>query len=135
MNEELDALSSNNTWDLVPRPLHTNIVGSKWIFRVKYLADDIVDRLRARLVAKGYSQLPGLDFHDTFSLVIKASTVCLVLSLAVSSHWPLHQLDVKNALLNGLLNETVYMEQPQGYADPRFPHHVCKLKWALYGLK
>ena len=65
MNEELDALSSNNTWDLVPRPLHTNIVGSKWIFRVKYLADDTVDRLKARLVAKGYSQLPGLDFHDT----------------------------------------------------------------------
>ena len=79
MNEELDALSSNDTWDLVPRPLHTNIVGSKWIFRVKYLADGTVDRLKARLVAKGYSQLPGLDFHDTFSPVVKASTVRLQL--------------------------------------------------------
>ena len=95
MNEEPDALSSNDIWDLFPRPLHTNIVGLKWIFRVKYLTDGTVDRLKAPLVAKGYFQLPGLDFHDTFNPVVKASTVRLVLSLAVSSHWPLHQLDVK----------------------------------------
>jgi hypothetical protein len=71
---------------LVPHPPHTNIVGSKWVFRVKYLVDGILDHLKARLVAKGYSQLPSLDFHDTFSLVVKASTICLVMSFTVSYH-------------------------------------------------
>jgi len=86
MDEELDALSSNDTWVLVPHPPYTNIVGSKWVFRVKYLVDGILDHLKAHLVAKGYSQLPSLDFHDTFSLVVKASTICLVMSFAVSYH-------------------------------------------------
>ena len=84
--QELDALSSNDKWVLVLHPPHTNIVGSKWVFHVKYLVDGIVDHLKARLVAKDYSQLPGLDFHDTFSPVIKSFTVCLVISLAVSYH-------------------------------------------------
>ena len=72
---------------------------------------------------------------DTFSPIVKASTVRVVLSLAMSHKWPLRQLDVKNAFLNGILHETVYMEQPSGYVDPRHPLHVCKLKKALYGLK
>ena len=118
MDEELDALSSNDTWVLVPHPSCTNIVESKWVLRVKYLADDTVDHLKACLVAKSYSQLPSLDFHDTFSPVVKASTVRLVISPAMSYQWPLHQLDVKNAFLSGLLTKIVYMEQPPGYADP-----------------
>ena len=135
MDEEMKALHTNDTWDLVPRPSNTNIVGSKWVFRTKFLSDGSIERFKARLVAKGYTQLPGLDYTDTFSPVVKASTVRVVLSLAVSHKWPIRQLDVKNAFLNGILHETVYMEQPPGYVDPCHPLHVCKLKKALYGLK
>ncbi|GJV28059.1 retrovirus-related pol polyprotein from transposon RE1 [Tanacetum coccineum] len=83
----------------------------------------------------GFTQIPGLDYSHTFSPVVKASTVRIVLSLAVLHRWRLHQLDVKNAFLHGHLNETVYMEQPPGFIDPQFPNHVCKLSKALYGLK
>jgi len=135
MDEELNALRENCTWDLVPQPPKTNIVGSKWVFRMKYQSDGSIDRLKARLVAKGYTQLPGLDYTDTFSPVVKASTVRVVLSLAITHGWPLCQLDVKNAFLHGILQEHVCMEQSPGYVDPRFPQHVCKLKKALYGIK
>ncbi|RVW54772.1 Retrovirus-related Pol polyprotein from transposon RE1 [Vitis vinifera] len=135
MDDEIKVLQTNHTWDLVPRPSNTNIVGSKWVFRTKFLSDGSIERFKARLVAKGYTQLPGLDYKDTFSPVVKASTVRVVLSLVVSHKWPLCQLDVKNAFLNGILHETVYMEQPPGYVDPRHPLHVCKLKKALYDLK
>ena len=131
----LRILQSNRIWILVPRLANTNIVGSKWVFRTKYLSDGSIERLKARLVVKGYTQVPGLDYTDTFSPVIKATTVRVVLSLVVTNKWPLRQLDVKNVFLNGHLTEHVYMEQPPGYIDSRFPNHVCQLKEALYGLK
>ncbi|RVX17038.1 Retrovirus-related Pol polyprotein from transposon RE1 [Vitis vinifera] len=120
---------------LVPRPADTNIVGSKWVFRTKYLPDGSIERLKARLVTKGYTQVPSLDYTDTSSPVIKATTIHVVLSLVVTNKWPIRQLDVKNAFLNGTLTENVYMEQPLGYIDPRYPNHVYQLKKALYGLK
>ncbi|GKC18112.1 retrovirus-related pol polyprotein from transposon TNT 1-94, partial [Tanacetum coccineum] len=125
----------NQTWTLVPGPHSTNIVGSKWVYRFKYKSDGTVDRYKARLVAQGYTQIPGLDYCHTFSPVVKASTVRIVLSLAVLQKWKLHQLDVKNTFLNGNLNETVFMEQPPGFISHEFPNHVCKLSKALYGLK
>eukprot|EP00253_Pinus_taeda_P016610 PITA_16610 len=79
--------------------------------------------------------VPSLDYTDSVSPIIKATTVCVVLSLAVTNKWPLRQLDVKNAFLNGILSEHVYMEQPLGYIYPCFPNHVCLLKKAPYGLK
>lgn len=135
MDVEICALRQNWTWDLVPRPPGINIVGSKWVFCTKYLSDGFVDRQKARLVALGFTQIPGFDFSHTFSPVVKASTVRVVLSLAVTRNWSLHQLDVKNAFLNGVLSKPVYMEQPLGYTDPHFPRHVCRLKKALYDLK
>ncbi|KAJ0836346.1 putative RNA-directed DNA polymerase [Helianthus annuus] len=135
MQEEIKALQRNNTWSLVPRPASANIVGSKWVFRTKYHSDGSIDRHKARLVAQGFTQIPGIDFSHTFSPVVKASTVRVVLSLAVINKWPLHQLDVNNAFLNGSLAETVYMEQPPGFIDSSFPDYVCKLSKALYGLK
>ena len=135
MDDEMKALQINHTWDLVPRPSNANIVGSKWVFRTKFLSDGSIELFKACLVAKGYTQLPGLDYTDTFIPVVKASTFRVVLSLAVYHKWPLRQLDVKNAFLNGILHETVYMEQPLGYVDLRHPLHVCKLKKALYVLK
>ena len=88
------------------------------MFRIKYFSDGFIERLKARLVAKCYTQVPSLDHTNTLSLVIKAITVRVVLSLIVTNRWPLRQLDVKNAFLNGTLTENVYMEQPPEYIDP-----------------
>lgn len=84
---------------------------------------------------QGFTYISGLDYTHTFSPVVKAATVRIVISLAVMHKWPLHQLDVNNAFLNGQLQDTVFMEQPPGFSDVRFPNHVCRLKKSLYGLK
>ena len=91
-----------------------NLVGCKWIFKLKYKSDGSVDRYKARLMAKGFYQQPGLDYGETFSPVIKPSTVRTVCSLAVSMGWSIRQLDVNNTFLQDFLTETVYMEQPSG---------------------
>lgn len=96
MQEGIDALHSNDTWELVPRPPDTNIVGLKWVFRMKFHVDGSIDRHKARLVSQGFTQIPGTDFHHTFSPVVKAATVRIVLAICVQRSWPLHQVDVKN---------------------------------------
>lgn len=135
MRSEMHALSRNATWSLVPRPPNTNVVGCRWLFRTKYLADGSIDRHKARLVAQGFSQVPGLDCSHTFSPVVKAATIRVVLTLAVINQWKLHQLDVNNAFLHGNLTDIVYMKQPPGFIDPRYPDHACKLHKAMYGLQ
>ncbi|PKA62506.1 Retrovirus-related Pol polyprotein from transposon TNT 1-94 [Apostasia shenzhenica] len=135
MSTEFDALVQNGTWELVPPNAAQNIVGCKWIFRIKRSPDGSIDRYKARLVAKGFHQRPGVDYHETFSPVVKPTTVRLVLSIAISRGWSLRQLDVNNAFLQGTLTEDVYMQQPQGFIDTDHPKHVCKLRKAIYGLK
>uniref|UniRef100_A0A2N9J9M1 Integrase catalytic domain-containing protein n=1 Tax=Fagus sylvatica TaxID=28930 RepID=A0A2N9J9M1_FAGSY len=135
MNEEFEALQHQGTWVLVPQPPSKNIVGCKWVYKLKYNSDGTIARYKARLVAKGFHQQYGVDFDETFSPVVKPPTVRLILSLAVSLDWSLRQLDVKNAFLHGTLKEEVYMTQPQGYVDPQHPSHVCKLIKSIYGLK
>ncbi|RVX14187.1 Retrovirus-related Pol polyprotein from transposon RE1 [Vitis vinifera] len=135
MQEEIKALIQNRTWDLVPRSPTTNIVGSKWVFKTKLKEDGTIDRYKARLVARGFSQIPGLDFGETFSPVIKHTTIRLIFSLAVTLGWKMRQLDVKNAFLHGVLKEEVFMEQPPGFINEDLPNHVCKLNRSLYGLK
>ncbi|GKV19028.1 hypothetical protein SLEP1_g29328 [Rubroshorea leprosula] len=136
MQEELAALYKNNTWTLVPPPsTNTNIVGSKWVFKTKLNSDGSVDRFKARLVARGFSQVSGVDFEETFSPVLKPTTLRLVIALATTLSWPLRQLDVKNAFLHGQLKEVVYMKQPPGFEDANHPGYVCKLNKSIYGLK
>lgn len=134
MQSEHQALLRNNTWHLVPPPKGKNIIGCKWVYKVKRKAHGTIDRYKDRLVAKGFKQWYGIDYEDTFSPVVKAATTHLVLSVAVSKGWSLRQLDVQNAFLHGILEE-VYMQQPPGYADKTHPNYVCKLDKALYGLK
>jgi histone deacetylase 1/2 len=94
MQSEFDALKANDTWTLVPRPPGVNIVTGKWVFRHKFKADGTLDRYKARWVLSGFTQRPGVDYDETFSPVVKPATVRVVLSLALSRSWPMHQLDV-----------------------------------------
>ena len=135
MDAEFEALQRQNTWVLVPPPSNRFPIGCKWIYRIKRNSDGTVARYKARLVAKGYDQAYGLDYSETFSPVVKQQTIRLVLSLAMHHQWQLHQLDVSNAFLHGELEEEIYMQQPPGYIDQRYPTHVCKLVKSLYGLK
>ncbi|GKB20592.1 ribonuclease H-like domain-containing protein [Tanacetum coccineum] len=103
------------------------MVRSMWLFKHKFHADGTLSRYKARLVANGSSQQLGVDFDETFSPVVKPATIRMVLSLAVSRKWPIHQLDVKNAFLNGDLSEIVYMHQPPGFVDARQGSQVAYL--------
>ncbi|KAD1865828.1 hypothetical protein E3N88_42185 [Mikania micrantha] len=135
MATEYSALMRNGTWSLVPRVPGANLVDCKWVYKLKRDQTGAITRHKARLVAKGYHQQPGIDYMETFSLVVKSTTIRVVLSLAVTQRWSLRQLDVQNAFLHGDLKETVYMTQPQGFVDPTRPDHVCLLHKSLYGLK
>ena len=127
---EIDALSKNNTWELVDLPPGRKAVKSKWVFKLK--SDG---RYRARLVAKGFTQIPGIDYDETFSPVARFESLRLLLALAALEDWEIHQLDVKSAFLNGMLDEEIYMEQPQGFIITGQETKVCRLKKAIYGLK
>ncbi|GJV51971.1 ribonuclease H-like domain-containing protein [Tanacetum coccineum] len=131
MRDEYNALIKNNTWVLVPRTADTKIVRCMWLFRHKYLADGTLSRYKARLVANGSTQLEGVNINETLSLVVKPGTIQIVLSLVVSRHWPIHQLDVKNAFLHGDLSETVYMHQPPGFWDSTHPNHGMDIAYLL----
>lgn len=98
-------------------------------------SDGSVEYYNARLVAQGFLQQPGIDYHETFSPVVQPTMVRIVLSFTVSFAWPIRQLDVKNAFLHGVLNEDVFMKQPPGFTNPDYPNHVCKLTKVIYGLK
>lgn len=135
MDDEINVLLHNQTWDIVPPLSSTNLVGCKWVFRVKRNPDSSISRYKARLVAKGFHQCPGIDFHETFSPLVKPATIRIFLTLALHYSWPIHQLDVNNVFLHRTLPDAVYMTQPPGFRDPQYPDHVCLLRKALYGLR
>lgn len=135
MDTEFNAIIRNGTWDLVSNDGSKNLVGCKWVFRIKRHPDGSINRYKARLAAKGFHQRPGIDFTETFSPVVKPTTIRVVLCFALTCGWPLKQLDVNNAFLQGTLEDEVYMVQPPGFVHSQFPNHICKLKKTLYGLK
>ncbi|KAK9169204.1 hypothetical protein Syun_001344 [Stephania yunnanensis] len=133
MTKELSALEKTHTWDLVELPSDKTPIGCKWIYKIKTGSDGSIERYKARLVAKGYTQEYGIDYEETFAPVARLTLVRSLLAVASVRHWPLFQMDVKNAFLNGDLAEEVYMSPPPGYSHP--PKQVCLLRRALYGLK
>lgn len=135
MDVEYAALVKNATWTLCPGPTDHYIIDTKRVYKTKQNEDGCLDHRKARLVAKGFNQISGLDFSQTFSLVIKLVIVRVVLTLVVHFGWDIKQLDVSNAFLYETLDEEVYTSQPQGYVDPHHPDYVCRLNKALHGLK
>lgn len=114
MNEELQALESTHIWDICSLPPDKNVIGCKWVYKLKLFVDGSLKHYKARLVAlrlvaKGYTQREGVDFVDTFSHVVKMTTVKTLLAVFAAKNWSLTQLDISNAFLNGDLDEEIYM--------------------------
>jgi hypothetical protein len=134
IQEELNNFKHDKVWSSVKRP-RQNIIGTKWVFHNKQDEHEVVTRNKARLVANGYSQVEGLDFDETFTPAARLESILMLLSYATHHGFKLYQIDVKNAFLNGLIKEEVYVEQPPGFESVEYPNHVYKLHKALYRLK
>ncbi|KAG8489513.1 hypothetical protein CXB51_017534 [Gossypium anomalum] len=136
MQEEMESLHKNKTWDLVKLPKGKKTVRCKWVFKKKEGTPGVEEpKYKARLVAKGYSQVPGVDFTDVFSPVVKHSSIRAFLGIVAIHDLELDQLDVKTAFLHGELEEDIYMQQPEGFTVSEKEDYVCLLKKSLYGLK
>ncbi|RVW46097.1 Retrovirus-related Pol polyprotein from transposon RE1 [Vitis vinifera] len=135
MQEELNMIDKNNTWELVDRPSHKKPIGVKWVYRTKLNSDGSINKHKARLVVKGYAQMFGVDFSETFAPVARLDTIRMLLALAAQRKWKIYQLDMKSAFLNGYLEEEIFVEQPEGFAIKGKEEKVYLLKKALYGLR
>ena len=130
---ELTQLRNMGTWELT-NPLPNRVpITNKWVFVKKFGKDGKLQKYKARLVARGFTQRPGMDYNETFSPVIHLETICTILAQAVKEDWETQQMDVKGAYLNGILKEEIYMKQPKGYDDET--GRLCRLIKTLYGLK
>ncbi|PKI62829.1 hypothetical protein CRG98_016780 [Punica granatum] len=134
MTEEIRALEINQTWTLETLPPGKRPIDCKWVFKIKRRADGSVECYKARLIAKGFTLVEGVDFHETFALVAKLVTIRCLLIVAVTRRWEMHQMDVQNAFLHGNLDEEVYIKLPPGFSSRR-GGAVCRLRKSLYGLR
>ncbi|MCO5578509.1 hypothetical protein L7F22_032352 [Adiantum nelumboides] len=136
MESGYQSLMDNGTWQLVPAPPNRKLVTCKWLLRKKLHADGTVSRYKARLLARGFTQVPGMDYTEIFSLVLRVTSFRVLIAIAAQFGFLLHQMDVCTAFLNGDLQEEIYMTQPDGgYTSSQHPDYVCKLFKSLYGLK
>lgn len=135
MDDEIDAIERNDTWELIDLPPGQKSIGVKWVFKTKLKANGEVDKYKARLVVKGYKQEYGIDYTEVFAPVARHDTIRLIIALAAQNSWPIFQLDVKSAFLHGNLEEQVFVDQPLGHIKIGYEQKVYRLKKALYGLK
>lgn len=146
MNDELAALKSNHTWEITDLPPSKQAIGCKWLYKTKLHADGSLDKHKSRLVILGNHRRPGEDYTQTFSPVAKMITMRSLLAVVAINYWTVHQMDVKNAFLQGDHDEVVYMKLPPGYTlQSQGESHtsltsisspkVCKLLKSLNGLK
>ncbi|KAL0285048.1 UNVERIFIED_CONTAM: Retrovirus-related Pol polyprotein from transposon RE2 [Sesamum angustifolium] len=134
MDEEIASIEKNHTWDLVDLPDEKNLIGVKWMYKINYKEDGSIHKHKARVVAKGYSQQPGVDFTKTFAPVARMETIRILFVISAQLELPVYQLDVKSACLNGKLEEEVYVEQPIGYTvqgkEDKVYHLIKSIIWA-----
>ncbi|GJX32541.1 retrovirus-related pol polyprotein from transposon TNT 1-94 [Tanacetum coccineum] len=135
MQEELNQFVTNDVWELVPQPKNMTIIGTKWVFKNKLNENGVVSRNKARLVAQGYNQQEGIDYHETYAPVARLESIRILLAYACVLDFKLFQMNVTSANLHGFINEEVYVAQPSGFIVFEKPNRVYKLKKALYGLK
>jgi hypothetical protein len=135
MHEELENFERNHVWELVEPPPNCHPIGTKWVWKNKEGENGMVVRNKSRLVAQRYSQKEGIDYEETFAPVARLEAILILLAFAMAKGFKLHQMDVKSALLNGVIEEEVYVKQPLGFESEKYPHKVYRLKRALYGLK
>jgi hypothetical protein len=135
MHEELDNFDRNQVWTLVGPPRDVNVIGTKWVFKNKQGEDGEVVRNKDRLVAQGFSKVQGLDFGEIFAHVARLEDIRILWAFAASKGFKLYQMDVKSAFLNGVIWEEVFVRQPPGFENSKYPNRVYKLSKALYGFK
>ena len=135
MKSELQSMKQNQTWDLVKLPKGRKVVDCKWVFKIKPGDQDRPPRYKARLCARGFSQVYGIDFDETYAPVVKFTSIRVFLAKAILMKMTIHQMDVVTAFLNAPLDEDIFMRQAPGFAETGKEHLVCKLKRSIYGLK
>ncbi|GKC02467.1 retrovirus-related pol polyprotein from transposon TNT 1-94 [Tanacetum coccineum] len=135
MQDELNRFKCLDVWELVKCLIDKNIIAVKWIWENKTDAENTVIQNKSCLVAKGYGQEEGINFKESFAPVARLKAVRIFMAYTAHKNFPIYQMDVKTAFLNGPLKEEVFVRQPDGFSDPDFPNHVYCLKKALYGLK
>ncbi|GJW84650.1 retrotransposon protein, putative, ty1-copia subclass [Tanacetum coccineum] len=135
MNVEMQSMKDNEVWDLVDLPPNGKTIGSKWLFKKNTDMDGAVHTYKARLVVKGYTQTPRIDYEETLSPIADIRATRILIAIAVFYDYKIWKMDVKTAFLNGYLFEKVYMEQHEGFFNQKYPKRVCKLKHSIYGLK
>jgi hypothetical protein len=135
MHEELENFKRNKLWELVDPPPGCKPIGTKWVWKNKEGEKGEVVRNNSRLAAQGYSQKEGTDYEDTFAPLARLDEIRILLAFSVAEGFNLHQMDVKSAFLNSVLEEEVYVRQPPGFETEKYPHRVYKLRKVLHGLK
>jgi hypothetical protein len=135
MTKEHQSIIKNDVWEIVPRPKSKDVVSSKLLYKIKHDVNGSTEKYKARFVSRGFFQKEGIDYEETFSLVAKHTSIRTIIALAAKMKWKLHQMNVKTTFLNGVIEEEVYIKQPQGFEVEDTKNHVCKLKKDVYGLK
>jgi hypothetical protein len=135
MHQEYDSIMHNDVRELVPKPEGKLVVTSRWLFKIKCATNGSIEKHKACFVARGFSQIEGIDYDETFTLVARYTSIRSIMSIVAEMGWKIHQLDVKKTFMNGFIEEEVYIEQPQGFEVLGRESHTCLLKKELYGLQ
>jgi Reverse transcriptase (RNA-dependent DNA polymerase) len=134
-DEEISSHMLNNTWILVPLPAGRQCITSGWNFKLKVDKTGTPYRRKARFFAKGYRQIQGIDYQESFAPVVRYDSLRVIITIAAERDLELYQLDVKTAFLNGVIDEEIYIAQPEGYVETGREHEVCRLNKSIYGIK